>query len=276
MSSDEDGHPRGDGDPEWEYGAPKPGSGDSHEDEFDEEYGEQRPHGDPNRPDTSGWDRQYGGEIDYWEEVARQNEMAQPLDPAAAGAALADPMAKSFDPAASAAAKATAYNPTARPFEADARAAADATAYDPDDFDRAETVVDVGPPIPRSAVAEPDPALISSVDSAVPYSDVFADTSVSASPPLISSERFDPGDSSQPVIVDPVGSPMSDSAVDESVEFRGLSSDSAVPYADSSADSSSVPFASGLDDDVEAPVLDTAVEFSADIPEQTGPTDYIG
>lgn len=75
--------PDGDGDPEWDYGKesePNAG-GDSHEDEFDEEYQEQQPKGDPNAPDNMAWDRQYGGAIDEWEENERQAELGTVGDP---------------------------------------------------------------------------------------------------------------------------------------------------------------------------------------------------
>jgi hypothetical protein len=244
-----------------DYDEQKPGSGDSHEDEFDDEYGEQRPHGDPDRPDTSGWDSQYGGQIDYWEEVARLNEMARP-----------------FDPAASAAADATAYDPMARPFDPAASAAADATAYDPDDFDRAESVDPVGPPTP---------------DSAVPLADAFGDSSVSPSSPLISSDRFDPDESYQAAIVDP-GPPIPDSAAGEQGAAGGPSFDPAVPFADAFGDSSVAPssplissdrfdpdesYQAAIVDEPEAtgsPSFAPEVEFRPDIPEETEGNYFIG
>lgn len=46
-----------------DYDEPKSG-GDSHEDEFDEEYGEQQPKGDPGRPDNALGDA-YQADIYY-------------------------------------------------------------------------------------------------------------------------------------------------------------------------------------------------------------------
>ena len=134
----------------------EPGSGgDSHEDEFDDEYGEQRPHGDPDRPDNALEDA-FQADVDYWEAVERLNAIARP-----------------FDPGAPFASEAAALNPYAKPFDVNESSTSDAatlpfgdefgdsstvsqssqlTSPDPDDFDQAESVDHVGPPIPEPAV----------------------------------------------------------------------------------------------------------------------------
>lgn len=83
-----------------DYDEQKPSSGDSHEDEFDDEYGEQRPHGDPDRPDNSLEDA-YQADIEYWEEVARLNALAKPYDPdvkVTSDAAALNDLARPYDP----------------------------------------------------------------------------------------------------------------------------------------------------------------------------------
>lgn len=138
------------------------GGGDSHEDEFDEEYGEQQPKGDPNAPDTWSWERQYGGQIDHWEDVARKAEMAETLgiaDRIPTSRILADPVAQSFDPA---------Y-----------KDAVTANAYDPDDFDYAESADPAAPPTPGaftdSVVDAADISLASQAISSEPYQPVISE-----------------------------------------------------------------------------------------------------
>ncbi len=207
-----------------DYDEQKPGSGDSHEDEFDEEYGEQRPGGDPNRPDTSGWDSQYGGQIDYWEELARLNAIARPFDPDApviSDAATHNPFARPFDPDAPVISDAATHNPFADTLEdsSSVSLSSQLSSPDPDDFDRAEIVDHFGPPTPDSPIVEPGVASGPHFDPAVPFADAFEDSSVAPSSPLISSDRFDPDESYQAAIIDEPEVTGSPSFAPE-VEFR--------------------------------------------------------
>jgi hypothetical protein len=186
-----------------DYDEPKSGGGDSHEDEFDEEYGEQRPHGDPDRPDNALEDA-YQADIDYWEAMARLNAIAQP-----------------FDRDASFTSDASTHNPFADELEDSSSVSLSShlSSPDPDDFDDAAIVDPVGPPRHDSAVAEPDVASGLSFDPAVPFADAFGDGSVSPSSELGPPERFDPDESYQAAIVDEPDVASSPSFAPE-VEFR--------------------------------------------------------
>jgi hypothetical protein len=137
-----------------DYDEQKPSSGDSHEDEFDDEYGEQRPKGDPNQPDNSLEDA-HQADIEYWEGVARAEELAQSIDD---DASIRDEAAAravgSVDRDASVTADAAA-----RAVESVDRDASVVGSPDPDDFDRVDSVVIV-PPTPVGALAEPDVASV--------------------------------------------------------------------------------------------------------------------
>ena len=117
-----------------DYDEQKPSSGDSHEDEFDDEYGEQRPKGDPNQPDNSLEDA-HQADIEYWEGVARAEELAQSIDRDASITADA----------------------AARAVGSVDRDASVLGSPDPDAFDRVDSV-DIGPPTPVSAIVQPDVA----------------------------------------------------------------------------------------------------------------------
>jgi hypothetical protein len=114
-----------------DYDEQKPSSGDSHEDEFDDEYGEQRPKGDPNQPDNSLEDA-HQADIEYWEGVARAAELAQSID---REASIRDDAA-------------------ARAVESVDREASVQGSLDPDDFDRVDSVV-IAPPTPASTGVGP-------------------------------------------------------------------------------------------------------------------------
>ena len=132
-----------------DYDEQKPSSGDSHEDEYDDEYGEQRPKGDPNQPDNALEDA-YQADIEYWEGVARAEELADSIDrdasirddAAARAVGSVDRDASITDDAA------------ARAVGSVDRDASVLGSLDPDDFDRVDSV-DIGPPTPVSAIVEP-------------------------------------------------------------------------------------------------------------------------
>lgn len=126
-----------------DYDEQRPSSGDSHEDEFDDEYGEQRPKGDPNQPDNSLEDA-HQADIEYWEGVARAEELARSID---RDASIREDAA-------------------ARAVGSVDRDASVLGSLDPDDFDRVDSV-DIGPPTPVSAIVEPDVASGASFDPAV-------------------------------------------------------------------------------------------------------------
>lgn len=125
-----------------DYDEQKPSSGDSHEDEYEDEYGEQRPKGDPNQPDNALEDA-YQADIEYWEGVARAEELAQTIDDdagirddaAARAVESVDRDAGIRDDAA------------ARAVDSVDRDASVVGSLGPDDFDRVDSVVIV-PPTP--------------------------------------------------------------------------------------------------------------------------------
>jgi hypothetical protein len=155
-----------------DYDEQKPGSGDAHEDEFDDEYGEQRPHGDPDRPDNALEDA-YQADIEYWEEVARLNALAKPYDPdvkTTSDAAALDALAKPYDPDAPVTSDASAVDPFADELadSSSVSLSSKLTSPDPDDFDWVDSVDPVGPPTPVGTVAE-EPYQPVIVDPGVPY-----------------------------------------------------------------------------------------------------------
>src|SRR5215204_6476446 len=214
-----------------DYDEQKPGSGDSHEDEFDDEYGEQQPKGDPNQPDNKLEDA-YQADIEYWEDVARLNALARPYDP-------------------------------------DAPVTAQPSSLDPDDFDRADSAYPAAPPTPGGAAYESEAATTPSLafDPAVPFAEARVD---SGSPPAVSQLASpNPDEPYQPVIVDP-GPPSADSAAGEPGVTGGPAFDPAVPFADAFGDSSASPLSQmGSPDRFEAndshqagsPSFDPEVEF---------------
>ncbi|MFY9922170.1 MAG: hypothetical protein WAL26_27860 [Mycobacterium sp.] len=135
-----------------DYDEQRPSSGDSHEDEFDDEYGEQRPKGDPNQPDNSLEDA-HQADIEYWEGVARAEELARSIDrDASIREDAAARAVGSVDRDASVTADAAA-----RAVGSVDRDASVLGSLDPDDFDRVDSV-DIGPPTPVSARVGPDVA----------------------------------------------------------------------------------------------------------------------
>lgn len=132
-----------------DYDEPKSGSGDSHEDEYDDEYGEQRPKGDPNQPDHALEDA-HQADIEYWEGVARAGELARTID---RDASITDPAAaravESVDRDASITADAAA-----RAVESVDRDASIQGSVDPDVFDRVDSVA-IAPPTPVTAIVQP-------------------------------------------------------------------------------------------------------------------------
>jgi hypothetical protein len=256
-----------------DYDEPKSG-GDSHEDEFDEEYGEQQPRGDPDRPDNALEDA-YQADIEYWEGVARLNAIARPFDPDArvtSDAAALNPFARPYDPDAAVTSDASAVNPFADEYGESSQVSLSSHlgSPDPDDFDDAAIVDPVGPPTPDSAVAEPNVASGVSFDPAVPFADAFGDGTVSPSSPSISSDRFDPDESYQAAIVDPgpslldsaAGDPDAASSFDPAVQFDPDDS-----YQAAIVDEPDV---------ASSPSFAPEVEFRPDIPEQTDWNDFIG
>ena len=163
-----------------DYDEPKSG-GDSHEDEFDEEYGEQQPKGDAEQADADELAAAYGADIEYWENQGADNRQQ---DPPAGNES--SPFAKelgdfedfSFDWAARSVAGA---------LEDAERVASVAGLSSPgrDDFDWAESVSPVGPPAPDPASTEPPTVF----DPAVPFSEARDDTSVSFPFPQRSPDR---------------------------------------------------------------------------------------
>lgn len=200
----------------------EPGSGgDSHEDEFDEEYGEQEPKGDPDRPDDAWWEHQYGGAVDAYEDLARLNKFARPFDhdgPLASDAAALNPFARPFDHNASFASDAAAYNPFAGSLEDSSTVSLSSqlTSPDPDDFDRAESIDYIGPPIPDSAVGEPDTASSQSVNPAIQFTDSVGDSSVSLPSVLTPPDQLEPEGTYE---VDSVDTATSSPSFDPAAQF---------------------------------------------------------
>lgn len=138
----------------------EPGSGgDSHEDEFDDEYGEQRPHGDPDRPDNALEDA-FQADIEYWEEIARLNAIAKPFEPGGvfeSDAAALNPHARPFDPDEPFTSDAATVSPFSEKLvdSSPVSASSQLTSPEPDDFDYVESVDQIGPPTPtRSEAAD--------------------------------------------------------------------------------------------------------------------------
>jgi hypothetical protein len=201
-----------------DYDEPKSG-GDSHEDEFDEEYGEQQPKGDPGRPDNALEDA-YQADIDYWEAMARLNAIARPFESGgafASDAAALNPVARPFDPDESFSSDAAAVNPYAGALEdsSEVSLSSQLSSLDPDDFERSESVDHVGPPIPDSAAGQPDATSSQSFDPAVQFTDPFGDTSLSlSSPPSSPPDHFEPDDTYQ------IDSAAREPSFDPAVEFQ--------------------------------------------------------
>jgi hypothetical protein len=64
-----------------DYDEPKSG-GDSHEDEFDEEYGEQQPKGDPDKARADELAAAFGADIEFWENQGSDNrQQDRPSEP---------------------------------------------------------------------------------------------------------------------------------------------------------------------------------------------------
>jgi hypothetical protein len=200
----------------------EPGSGgDSHEDEFDEEYGEQEPKGDPDRPDDAWWEHQYGGAVDAYEDLARLNKFARPFDhdgPLASDAAALNPFARPFDHNASSASDAAAYNPFADSLEDSSTVSLSSqlTSPDPDDFDRAESIDYIGPPIPDNAAGEPDTASSQSVNPASQFTDSVGDSSVSLPSVLTPPDQLEPEGTYE---VDTVDTATSSPSFDPAAQF---------------------------------------------------------
>jgi len=238
----------------------EPGSGgDSHEDEFDEEFGEQRPHGDPDRPDNALEDA-YQADIEYWEAMARLNSIARPFDPGgpfASDAAALNPHAHPFDPDESIASDAAAVSPFGDKLEdsSDVSLSSQLTSLDPDDFDRAASVAHVGPPTPDSAADS------QSFDPATEFTAALDGTSQTES----------------------LDSPKIDSAASAPEAVSSQSFDPAVPFTDALGDTSlslssqpSSPDSFEPDDTYQPQSFDPAVQFQPDISERTDSTDFLG
>jgi len=238
----------------------EPGSGgDSHEDEFDDEYGEQRPHGDPDRPDNALEDA-YQADIEYWEAMARLNAIARPFDPGgpfASDAAALNPHAHPFDPDETIASDAAAVSPFGDKLEDSSAVSLSSqlTSLDPDDFDRAESVAHVGPPRPDSAAGS------HSFDPAIEFTDALGDTNRTES----------------------LDSPIIESTDSEPEAVSSQSFEPAVQFSDALGDTSpslssptSSPDSFEPDDTYQAESVDPAVQFQPNISERTDSTDFLG
>lgn len=245
-----------------DYDEQKPGSGDSHEDEFDEEYGEQRPHGDPDRPDKSLEDA-YQADIEYWEGVARLNALAKPYDPevkTTSEAAAVGSLARPYDPDAPTTSDAATVSRFAEKLEDSSSVALSSklTQPDPDDFDWAESVDPAGPPAPGGGASD----LYANRDMSF---DPFADSSVSLPSQTGMPDPQPAPDSYEPVIVDP------------GVQYVG-----AVEDGDSISLSSHVDEAAEFVADesyqtaADEPSFIVEDAFGPDIPEQTNLNDLLG
>ncbi|HEX2212921.1 MAG TPA: hypothetical protein VHH12_05610, partial [Mycobacterium sp.] len=85
-----------------DYDEPKSG-GDSHEDEFDEEYGEQQPKGDADRARADELAAAFGADIEFWENQGsdtRQQGLPPPSESSLFAKELGDFEDFSFDWAA--------------------------------------------------------------------------------------------------------------------------------------------------------------------------------
>ncbi|MEO3758704.1 hypothetical protein ABGB19_10530 [Mycobacterium sp. B14F4] len=246
-----------------DYDEQKPAGGDSHEDEFDEEYGEQRPHGDPDRPDNSLEDA-YQADIEYWEEVARLNALAKPYDPdvkATSEAAALNSLARPYDPDASVTSDAATVDPFADELADSSSVSLSSrlSSPDPDDFDWAEHADPVGPPAPDSAVARPDVSADMSFD---PFGD---SSSLSAPAQMGSLDQPVVDDYYQPAIVDP-GVPYAEAVADDDAASMSSEFDPADQFV---VDESYQTVADN-------PSFAPEVEFQQDISEQTDWNNFIG
>lgn len=126
-----------------DYDEPKSG-GDSHEDEFDEEYGEQQPKGDPDKARADELAAAFEADIKFWENQGSDNRQQEP--PAESETSLLTKELADFDDFTfhSAAKSVTG------PLEDANRDSLTShlSAHDPDDFDWAESLDSVGPPSP--------------------------------------------------------------------------------------------------------------------------------
>ena len=146
-----------------DYDEQRPSSADSHEDEYDDEYGEQRPKGDPNQPDNALEDA-HQADIEYWEGVARAEEVAESID---RDASIRDEAAARAVEGVDRDASIT-DDAAARAVEGVDRDASILGSLDPDDFDRVDSV-DIGPPTPASTTVRSDVANGPSLRSGVTF-----------------------------------------------------------------------------------------------------------
>ena len=186
-----------------DYDEPKSGGGDSHEDEFDEEYGEQQPKGDPDQARADELAAAYAADIEFWENQGADNRQQDPPtreESSPFAKELGDFDDFSFD---------WAVRSVAGGLE-DADQVADVarlSAPDRDDFDWTDSVSHTGPPAPEPATA---------FDPAVPFSEGRADTDVSFPFSQRSPDRSEPRASDEPQTVDHgSASVFSDGFVDE-------------------------------------------------------------
>jgi hypothetical protein len=171
-----------------DYDEPKSG-GDSHEDEFDEEHGEQQPKGDAEQARADELAAAYGADIEFWENQGSDNRQQDPptrSESSPFAKELGDFEDFSFDWAARSVAGALE----------DADQVSDvARVISPgrDDVDWAESVSHVDPPAPDPIT----PASPAAFDPAVPFSEARDDTSVSFPFSQRSPDRSEPRDNDQ-------------------------------------------------------------------------------
>jgi hypothetical protein len=153
--------------------------------------------------------------------LARLNKFARPFDhdgPLASDAAALNPFARPFDHNASFASDAAAYNPFADSLEDSSTVSLSSqlTSPDPDDFDRAESIDYMGPPIPDNAAGEPDTASSQSVNPAIQFTDSVGASSFSLPSVLTPPDQLEPEGTYE---VDSVDTATSSPSFDPATQF---------------------------------------------------------
>ncbi|MEO3761415.1 hypothetical protein ABGB19_24445 [Mycobacterium sp. B14F4] len=270
-----------------DYDEPKSG-GDSHEDEFDEEYGEQQPKGDADRAQADELAAAYAADIEFWENQGSDNRQQDP------------PAEPEYSPFAKSLGDFDDFS-----FEWAARSVAGAledadqvsnvarlSSLEAEDFDWAESVSQVGPPAPDAPPSEP-PA---DFDFARPFSEARDDTSVSFPFSERSPDRSEPRGLDQPETVEhvePVGgagsepAPASSPSIEPASVFTDGAGDSgtSLSYQVGEPGPETIGFDPSMPDisateflDGPAPIYDPATEFepAPDNSLQIDSTEFLG
>lgn len=268
-----------------DYDEPKSG-GETHEDEFDEEYGEQQPKGDPDRALADELAAAYAADIEFWENQGADNRKQDPpVDTGSSQFAkeLGEFEDFTFDWAAKTVAGAVE--------DADQVArVAGLNSPGREDFDWAESASPVGPPAADAPTSSGD------YDFARPFSEVRDDTSVSFPFSQRSPDRSEPRgveESATVARLEPVGGAASEQAPAGGPSFEPASvftdgagdSSTSLSYPVNEAGSETIGFnpsepdvSTAEFDDGPAPIYSPATEFepAEDTSLQIDSTEFLG